>query len=114
MEPTAGGPSDLGKWRHVMSDIFLSYAREDREKARLLAEGLEEQGWSVWWDRRISAGKAFEQVIEQELSLAKCIIALWSKYSISPQWVRSEAEYGREREILIPVMIDDSSQPFLF
>ena len=31
-----------------MSDIFLSYASKDRQWAQLLAECLQEQGWSVW------------------------------------------------------------------
>jgi hypothetical protein len=35
----------------AISDIFLSYASVDRERARLTAGILESQGWSVWWDR---------------------------------------------------------------
>lgn len=34
-----------------MSDISLSYAREDRTKARTLADLFEECGWTVWWDQ---------------------------------------------------------------
>jgi len=34
-----------------MSDIFISYARADKEKAELLANA--QKGWSVWWDREI-------------------------------------------------------------
>ncbi len=36
-------------WRgNPLSDIFISYAEEDREQARRLAEALEAQGWSVF------------------------------------------------------------------
>lgn len=97
-----------------MSDIFLSYAREDREKAKLLADGLAEQGWSVWWDRRIVPGKFFDQVIEHEISLAKCVVVLWSKSSITSDWVRSEAEEGRDRRILIPVLIEPTRVPMAY
>jgi hypothetical protein len=31
-----------------VADIFLSYATEDRERARVLADVLAERGWSVW------------------------------------------------------------------
>lgn len=34
-----------------MSDIFLSYASADRERALPLANVLESQGLDVWWDR---------------------------------------------------------------
>jgi hypothetical protein len=36
--------------------MFISYAREDRDRARLLAEALQDRGWSLWWDRKIVAG----------------------------------------------------------
>jgi hypothetical protein len=38
-----------------MSDIFISYAREDRPRAEAIAKALEEHGWSVWWDWNIPA-----------------------------------------------------------
>ena len=31
-----------------MADIFISYAHEDRETAKTLAQALADQGWSVW------------------------------------------------------------------
>ena len=48
-----------------MSDIFVSYAREDRAKVRPLAEALERQGWSVWWDPAIPTGRRFDRVIDE-------------------------------------------------
>ena len=57
-----------------MSDIFISYASEDREKARELAEALSRRGWSVWWDRKIPPGKSFDEVIEKALAESKCVI----------------------------------------
>ncbi|MGZ9020763.1 MAG: toll/interleukin-1 receptor domain-containing protein, partial [Rhodoplanes sp.] len=45
-----------------MPDIFLSYAREDVSVAQRLARALEDEGWSVWWDRHIPAGQTFDEV----------------------------------------------------
>ena len=53
-----------------MSDIFISYTSSDREKAKILAEVLEEQGWSVWWDRKIPPGRSFDEVITEALDAA--------------------------------------------
>ena len=36
-----------------MTDIFISYAKEDREVAKRLAAELHDDGWQVFWDRRI-------------------------------------------------------------
>jgi hypothetical protein len=55
-----------------MSDIFISYARSDREKARLLAETLQQEGLSIWWDPEIPPGKSFDEVIEDAIDKANC------------------------------------------
>jgi len=53
-----------------MSDIFISYASEDRPFAMAIARALEGAGWSVWWDRNILAGRRFAEVIEDEIGKA--------------------------------------------
>lgn len=90
-----------------MSDIFISYARKDQPRARMLADALAAKGWSVWWDPKIQAGKAFDRVIEQAIAEAKCVVVIWSKHSVNSDWVRAEATNGLERGILVSVTIDD-------
>jgi formylglycine-generating enzyme required for sulfatase activity len=89
-----------------MSDIFISYSSEDRGKAKDIADALKRQGFSVWWDRSILPGETFDTVIEDALDAAECVIVLWSKTSVSKEWVRTEASDGKQRRILIPVLIE--------
>lgn len=97
-----------------MADIFISYARVDREAARRLANALENAGWSVWWDPHIPVGRHFEEVIEQQLALARCVVVLWSQHGVCSRWVRSEAADGRDRDILAPVRLDEGEIPLSF
>ncbi len=98
-----------------MADIFLSYAREDFAKAALLANALEKQGWSVFWDRSsILTGQDFDQVIEQAIQDAKWMIVGWSNASKQSDWVRGEATIGRERRILLPVLFELVQPPIAF
>jgi hypothetical protein len=94
-----------------MSDIFISYAREDRLKAQQLAEALEGQGWGVWWDFVIPAGKKFGDVILEKLNTADAIVVLWSQTSVKSDWVLDEAEVAKKRNVLIPVFIERVSPP---
>jgi TIR domain len=82
-----------------MADIFISYERLDRARAQRVAEALEQHGWSVWWDRKLLAGDPFDKTIQQALDVARCVIVLWSKTSVSSGWVKDEASEGAKRSI---------------
>ena len=97
-----------------MSDIFISYARSDREKARLFAEALQQEGLSIWWDPQIPPGQTFDAVIEEAIDTAQCVIVLWSKNSVRSDWVKTEAAEGKRRNILIPVLLDEVKIPLEF
>ena len=97
-----------------MTDIFLSYKREDREKVRPLVEALQAQGWPVWWDTRIGVSETWDAVIEAQIKSAKCVLVVWSPLSIESRWVRSEAHEGLERNCLVPVTIGNTRPPLAF
>ena len=97
-----------------MSDIFISYAKKDLERIRPLAEALEGRGWSVFWDRTIPAGGTWREVVGKALHESRCIVVAWSQESIESTWVQEEADEGRERGILTPVLIDDVRPPLGF
>ena len=97
-----------------MSDIFISYANTDREKAETIAQALESKGWSVWWDRKIPHGTDFSEFIKEKLDNTKCVVALWSTESVESKWVRREATEADDREILVPALIEDVKIPWLF
>jgi hypothetical protein len=97
-----------------MSDIFISYARADREKAGRLAGAFSQKGWSVWWDREIPPGQSFDETIETALAAARCVVVLWSASSVASRWVKTEAAEGAERGILVPVLIEAVKIPLEF
>ena len=97
-----------------MADIFVSYATEDRERVGPLVEVLEGEGWSIFWDREIPPGRSWDDVIQETLDEAQCVVAVWTRHSVESRWVKIEAMEGLERGILVPVVLDDAEIPIAF
>jgi TolB-like protein/ketosteroid isomerase-like protein len=98
-----------------MSDIFLSYAAEDRDRTRPLVQALESCGWSVWWDRTILPSERWEDVIEKALGGARCLLVVWSKMSVTSDWVKNEVEEAKSLgKVIFPVLVDDVKPPFAY
>ncbi|MGB7511331.1 MAG: TIR domain-containing protein [Pelodictyon phaeoclathratiforme] len=100
-----------------MSDIFISYAREDVERVKPIVQELEKNGWSVFWDRNLRPGSRWAIEITKALDDSRCVLVVWSSASINAvkhHWVREEAETGRERGILVPLCLDAVVLPLGF
>lgn len=96
-----------------MADIFISYKKTDYAKVAPIKTLLEAQGWSVWIDTRLEAGDLWDAMIERELEAARCVVVVWTEDSIKSRWVRTEANEGLDRNILVPVTMG-AKQPLAF
>ena len=97
-----------------MLDVFISYAHEDRQVAVSLAAKLHEENWNVFLDRGIEPGAEWNEVIQQALRDARCVLVLWSAASRSSLWVQGEAADSFARNTYVPVRIDKTEPPKLF
>lgn len=97
-----------------MTDVFISYKKEDVARVEPIARALANAGYEVWWDHRIPPGRTYREVIGAALQDAKCVIVVWSSLSANAQWVLDEADEGKKRNVLLPLLIDDVEIPYGF
>jgi hypothetical protein len=100
-----------------VADVFLSYKREDKARAKAIATGIEAHGYSVFYDAEIDVGQAWNQRIVSEIAQARCVAVLWSEHSSDMgvgEWVHNEAREGKKRDILAPALIGDCEIPLEF
>jgi adenylate cyclase len=97
-----------------VSRIFVSYAREDVETARQLADRIAEAGHDVWWDKHLAGGARFADEIDQALKDAEAVVVLWSENSVNSAWVLDEAAEGRDCDRLVPVVLGAAKPPLGF
>ncbi|HEU0200530.1 MAG TPA: toll/interleukin-1 receptor domain-containing protein [Burkholderiaceae bacterium] len=98
----------------VRDEIFISYAREDREVAQALAEAFTRRGWDAWWDREIEGGDDFRLVIEEKIRACRVALVLWSEYGKQSRFVRDEADRAAEAGKLLPLRIAPIEPPLGF
>ena len=101
-----------------MSDIFISYASEDLDRVRPLVDGLE-KGWKKRNGRfsgiqRFPREKPGGQVIGAEIHSRRTVVVVWTEKSVDSEWVLGEAEIGKRRKVLVPVLLDKVEPPFGF
>lgn len=94
-----------------MTDIFISYGRNDQVWVAKLAAAFEQMGYDVWWDTHLLAGEDFMHIIPAELERARCVVVVWSKTSVTRKWVRSEATRADNRGVLVPVRCEAAEIP---
>jgi len=97
-----------------MADVFVSYAHANFNRVKPICAGLEQSGFSLWWDERLKAGDDFTMVIERELSNAGCVVVVWSEAARNSLWVRAEATEALDANKLAQVRVDGVKPPLPF
>jgi TIR domain len=108
-------PLLLSRAGGAMSDIFISYSREDSQFVEALIMALINYGWSVWSDKiAISEGRPYDEQTEHAIGEATVTLVIWSQASVKSRWVRAEAAYALQRDKLVPVIAEDVDPPLQF
>jgi formylglycine-generating enzyme required for sulfatase activity len=97
-----------------MSDVFVSYKKEDWQLTEPLVESLRTEGFHVWWDDGLTPRTAWDAMLEREIAAASAVVVLWTPRSVTSEWVRTEAHYGQDRGKLVPVMLEACTPPIAF
>ncbi len=94
--------------------VFVSYARADEKQAKAIIACIEKAGFKAWWDGLIPGGERFGARIGEALEGAGAVVVLWSAHSLQSNWVKDEAEWGRDHHRLVPISLDGSQPPLGF
>ncbi|MGQ0385016.1 MAG: TIR domain-containing protein [Gammaproteobacteria bacterium] len=94
--------------------VFLSYARAEEAQVAKLTAALEQSGFDVWRDTEIHGGALFAKSIEASLRKCDSVVVVWSRVSVTSDWVLDEAAHGRDQRKLVPVSLDGTGPPLGF
>ncbi|HEY1414511.1 MAG TPA: AAA family ATPase [Caulobacteraceae bacterium] len=97
-----------------MADVFISYARSTASQANSVARALEGLGYAVWMDAALPTHRAYSDVIEEQLHAAAAVVVIWSPDAAKSEWVRSEANRGRNEQKLVQVAVEPTRLPMPF
>ncbi len=95
-------------------DVFLSYARSERERVLPIRDILEDAGLTVFLDLDgIDGGDQYPEVIDAAVKQARCVIGAWSEKALSRAWVINECRIGFRRGRLITLALEPFSQDLI-
>ena len=97
----------------AMQQVFLSYSRDDAEKAGEVERALEAAGHGVWRDTgEIEGGDLWREQIVAALRTAQVMVVLISEASATSRPVRTELTLASEYDLrIVPVLLEPVEIP---
>lgn len=101
---------EIPRREDMRHSVFISYARKDTEKVKLIRDILDESGISYWIDKEgIFSGENYKEVIVDAIDAAKAVIFVSSEASNASINVIRELGYAvKQRKTIVPVLLDDT------
>ena len=91
-----------------MSNVFISYSRQNETAAKTLADDIESLGHTVWFDQELSGGQVWwNQILEE---IRECHVFVFAVSSDALNSVACKREFGYAADLdkpILPVVIAD-------
>ena len=94
--------------------IFISHATADKDFVRVLVRQLKQKGFEVWHQDEMAVGRNYMAEIDARLDSCKAGIVVWSRASVSSEYVIAEATgYGSADALFRSILRNVSRQLYL-
>ncbi len=111
---SAAADAPIATMTAMVADVFVSYARADRALVEPMLARLRELVVTYWIDDFLVPGEPFDRRIDLQVGSCRAHIVAWSPRSVESDWVRSEADKGRHRGTLVPILLERCDIPMPF
>ncbi|MDY6785621.1 MAG: TIR domain-containing protein, partial [Cyanobacteriota bacterium] len=93
-----------------MTQVFLSYADEDRETMEKIRNSLRRESFTVWTNTTdIQTGEAFEEAIKRGIEQADNVVYLLSPDSVKSYFTQRELDYALSlNKRIIPILVRET------
>ena len=91
----------------MANHVFVSYARDDADRAGSIVRGLERAGIACWFaPRDIGPGGSWVDEIRRGMQEASAVLVMVSPATVLSQSVAAEVTFAAEREVpILPVIV---------
>ena len=88
--------------------LFVSYSHKNSMQTLELIEALQEEGYRVWFDAGLEAGRRYNQIIANHIRDCAAMLCILSKDYFESDYCKDELTYARERrrKLVVPVYLD--------
>lgn len=69
-------------------------------------KALETLAIDVWYDAALTTGMSFGSEINERARSCRAMVVCWTRAATASHWVSAEAELGRTRQVLAPVLLE--------
>ena len=95
--------------------VFMSYARNDEERATGVETRLRELGYVVWRDiHSLPGSQNWEQAVRHGIRESGAVVVLWSNAANLSEWVKKELRLAQDSanvDRIVTVLGDDTPLP---
>lgn len=90
--------------------IFISYAHKDSELVFREIKKFRDKGYPIWYDQGLTAGKEWDEEIEEALLKSSLLVVFITKTSMSRSNVVDEIKLALEERIdIVPIYLEETA-----